>query len=195
MKPEKFLNYEGGVKWDVTPSLFLTSAAYQLNRTNTRSTDPNDPTRIVQTGSQQTRGFELGLNGRVTPEWAITGGYAYQDAYVTSATTAASAGARVGQVPHQTLSLWNTYRLLPQLRAGVGLLARTRMFAAIDDTVTLPGYVRADTAVYYQVKKNLRAQANLENLFNVRYFVNADSNTNISPGSPRAIRVGVTASF
>ena len=33
---------------------------YRLNRTNTRSTDPNDPTRIVQTGSQRTNGYELG---------------------------------------------------------------------------------------------------------------------------------------
>ena len=55
MKPEQFTNYEVGVKWDVLPRLSLTTAAYRLDRTNTRATDPNDPTRIVQTGSQRTR--------------------------------------------------------------------------------------------------------------------------------------------
>jgi len=41
----------------------------------------------------------------------------------------------------------------------------------------------------------LRLQLNVENLFNEDYFINADSNTNISPGFPRAVRVGLTATF
>jgi catecholate siderophore receptor len=36
---------------------------------------------------------------------------------------------------------------------------------------------------------------NVENLFNATYFINADSNTNISPGFPRALRVGLTTAF
>ncbi len=40
-----------------------------------------------------------------------------------------------------------------------------------------------------------RLQANLENLFDTAYVINADSNTNISPGSPRAMRVALTARF
>ena len=93
------------------PSLSLTTAVYRLNRTNTRSTDPNDPTRIVQTGSQRTNGYELGVNGRMHAAWSIAGGYAYQDAFVTSATAARRPGAIVGQVPHHTLSLWNNYQV------------------------------------------------------------------------------------
>ena len=69
------------------------------------------------------------------------------------------------------------------------------MFAAIDNTVVLPGYLRVDAAVYYSVTERIRLQANMENLTNRRYYLNADSNTNISPGSPRAVRVGITASF
>ena len=56
MKPEKFSNYELGAKWDIQRSLSLTTAVFRLDRTNTRATDPNDPTRIVQTGSQRTNG-------------------------------------------------------------------------------------------------------------------------------------------
>ena len=69
------------------------------------------------------------------------------------------------------------------------------MFAAIDNTVTLPGYARADAAVYFHVTGSLRLQANVENLTDARYYSNADSNTNISPGFPRTLRVGLTASF
>src|SRR6185295_9649477 len=188
VEPEKFNNYEVGVKWDPTDRLSLTTAAYRLDRTNTRSTDPNDPTRIVQTGSQRTNGYELGINGQLTSAWSVAGGYAHQDASVTSATVAARKGAIVGQVPRHTLSLWNNYQLLPRLSAALGIVHRSAMFATIDDTVTLPGFTRVDAAVYFSLTKDLRLKLNLENLLDKKYWADADSNTNLSPGSPRAVR-------
>jgi catecholate siderophore receptor len=175
--------------------LALTTAVFRLDRTNTRSIDPNDPTRIVQTGSQRTNGFEFGLSGSVTRDWRIAGGYAYQDAFVTSPTTTARAGAIVGQTPHHNFSLWNNYQILSRLGVGLGVIHRSDMFATIDNTITLPAYTRADVAVFFSVTERIRLQANVENLFDKKYFVNADSNTNISPGYPRAIRVGLTARF
>ena len=101
----------------------------------------------------------------------------------------------MGQVPHHTFSLWNNYQILPKLGAGLGLLYRSDMFAAVDNTVTLPGYTRADAAVFYSLTEWWRLQANLENPLDKTYYLNADNNTNISPGSPRALRVGLTARF
>jgi catecholate siderophore receptor len=73
VKPEQFNNYEVGAKWDARDNLSINTAVYRLDRTNTRSTDPNDPTRIVQTGSQQTNGFEVGVAGDATDAWrAVT---------------------------------------------------------------------------------------------------------------------------
>ena len=195
LEPEEFRNYEVGVKWDIRHNISLTSALYRLDRTNTRSTDPNDPSRIVQTGNQRTNGFEIGLNGNITRAWSLTGGYSYEDAFITSTTAAAPAGRQVAQVPHHTFSIWNKYQFLRKLSAGLGIINRSDMFAAIDNTVVLPGYTRADAAVYYSFNETWRMQANFENLFNTRYYLNADSNTNISPGSPRALRVGLTARF
>jgi catecholate siderophore receptor len=195
VKPEKFTNYEAGVKWGLSTGLELTTAAYRLDRTNTRSTDPSDPTRIVQTGSQRTNGYELGLNGNVTPAWNVAGGYSYQNAVVTSATTAARAGAQVGQTPHHMMSIWSNIKLHPRLRAAVGVIHRSEMYAAIDNTVVLPGYTRADAAAYVSLARQLRLQVNVENLLDRRYYVHADSNTNITPGSPRAVRFGLTTTF
>ncbi len=96
----------------------MTTAVYRLDRTNTRALDPNDATRIVQTGSQRTNGYEIGLNGRLLPGWQVAGGYAYQDAFVTSATVNARDGAQVAQVPHHTFSLWNNYQFHPQVVGG-----------------------------------------------------------------------------
>lgn len=195
VKPEKFTNYEVGAKWDVRRRLILTAALYRQNRTNTRATDPLNPTAIVQTGSQRTNGFEIGLNGNLTTKWVVVGGYAHQNAFITSATIAAAKGAHVAQVPHDTFSLWNNYQVSNKLGVGVGLINRADMFAAIDNTVVLPGYTRTDAAVFYSFNENWKLQANLENLFDKKYYLNADNNNNISPGSPRVARVALNLKF
>jgi catecholate siderophore receptor len=69
------------------------------------------------------------------------------------------------------------------------------MYAALDDEVTLPAYTEVDAALFVRLPGNLRAQANIENLFDIRYYPTAHSNNNISPGSPRAMRVSLRASF
>jgi catecholate siderophore receptor len=69
------------------------------------------------------------------------------------------------------------------------------MFAAIDNKVVLPGYLRADAGVFYTITEKVGLQANLENLFDKKYFIYADGNDNISPGSPRAVRVSLTWKF
>jgi catecholate siderophore receptor len=69
------------------------------------------------------------------------------------------------------------------------------MFAAVDNAVVLAGYTRADAAVFFSISEKWRLQANLQNLFNTQYYVNADGNNNISPGAPRGARVALIARF
>jgi catecholate siderophore receptor len=195
VKPEKFTNYELGAKWDVRRNLSLTTAVYRQDRTNTRATDPNDPARILQTGSQRTNGYELGLNGSITSRWTVAGGYAYQDAFITNATVSAAKGAQVGLVPHHSFSLWNSYKVHPRLGLGLGVIHRSDMFAAFDNMVVLPGYTRADAAVFFSVTERWRLQANIQNLFDTQYYLNADGNNNISPGASRGARVALIARF
>lgn len=149
----------------------------------------------MQTGSQRTDGVELGIDGALTGKWRVSGGYAWQNAFISSPTVAARLGAHVAQVPRHTFSLWNSYRILPRLTVGLGVLNRTSMYAAVDNAVTLPGYARADVAAYYSVTERVRFQVNVENLLDRRYYLNADGNNNISPGSPRAVRAGLVARF
>ena len=66
---------------------------------------------------------------------------------------------------------------------------------AVDNTVRLPGYTRADAAIFYSLTEKIRFQANVENLANTKYFTNADSNTNISPGSGIEVRGGLITRF
>jgi catecholate siderophore receptor len=98
-------------------------------------------------------------------------------------------------VPRHAFSLWSQYRVVPRLALAAGVIHRTDVFAAIDNTVLLPGYTRLDAAAYLDLTRSLRLQANLENVFDSIYYVNADNNTNITPGFRRAVRVALTARF
>jgi len=195
LKPEEFRNYEVGIKWDARRNLSVTTAAYRQDRTNTRATDPNDPTRILQTGKQRTRGVETELSGAITRAWTLAGGYAYQDARITNATTAALAGAIVPLVPRHTFTLWNKYHLSSRLGLGLGIAHRSDVFAAIDNKVTLPGYTKVDAAAYFRIAEKWKLQAHFDNLLNGKYFLNADGNNNISPGGPRSVKVSLIAAF
>jgi catecholate siderophore receptor len=195
LEPERFTNYEVGAKWDVADRLALTAATYRLDRTRTSAPDPTQPGRVLQTGSQRTKGFELGASGSITPAWEIVAAYANQDAIITSTTAAAPAGARVPLVPRNTLSVWNRYQFARRWGVGLGVDHQSDMYAAIDNKVTLPSFVELDGALYLTLGHNIRAHAYLENLFGVTYYVTAHNNNNISPGSPRAIRVSIVSGF
>jgi catecholate siderophore receptor len=195
LKPESIQNYEIGSKWDINPSLNVTAAIFQLDRTNTRATDPNNPTNFILTGESRTRGVELGATGHIDDQWQITGGYAYQDAVITSATTDARKGAKVGLVPPHMLSLWNKYDVTKEWAAALGIIKQSRQFATVDQSVKLKGYTRFDAAVFYTIKPEYRIQLNVENLFNKQYSQTAHNNNNIQPGSPQAFRVSLVANF
>ena len=195
LEPEKFANLEAGAKWDVADRVSLTAAVYRLDRSNTRAPDPNNPGVTVQTGSQRSTGYELGITGRITPAWEIAGGFARQRAVITSTTAAAQSGATAPLVPAATLSLWNKYHVAPRFSLALGLTHQTDMYAAISNTVKLPAFTRVDGGLYLSLTESVGAQVNLENIFNAKYYPLANGNNNITPGSPRSIRALLTTGF
>ena len=192
LEPEKFENLEAGAKWDVADRVSLTAALYRLDRSNTRAPDPNNSGLSVQTGSQRSTGYELGITGQVTPAWEVAGGYARQRSVITSTTAAAPSGRTAALVPAATFSLWNKYHVASRFSLGVGVMHQSDMYAAISNTVKLPAFTRVDGGVYFSLTESVGAQLNLENIFNEKYYPLANGNNNITPGSPRAIRVLLT---
>lgn len=196
LKPEKFTTLEAGIKWDIRPDLALTGAVYQLNRTNVITADPNDPTRTFLAKGQRTEGVEISLNGQLTSDWSVMGGYAYQTGEFTSEVPGvAKKGATVGELPRHTFSAWNRYDITPKVGAAVGVIYRGEMFASADNTVRIPDFTRVDAALFAQFTKRFRGQLNIENLFDANYFASVHNNNNITPGSPIAIRATLIANF
>jgi catecholate siderophore receptor len=196
LDPEEYQNYEIGAKWDLTPQLSLTAAVYQLDRTNVAVPDPLDPSVTVLVDGQETKGIELGLAGQLTEAWSVFGGYAWQDGELTATgSPTALDGAALAQLPEHKFSLWNRYQVTPAWGVGLGLLYQSDMYTSTDNTVTLPAFTRVDAALFYSLNERIRAQLNVENLLDEEYFANAHNNNNITPGSPLAVRMGVTVAF
>jgi catecholate siderophore receptor len=194
LAPEEFRNDELGLKWDFN-GVSLTAAAYRLVRGNVAVADPVDPAVTHLVDGQRARGIEAGASGALTAAWSITGGYAYQDGEITrSLSPTAPAGARLAQLPRHSFALWNRYALTPAWAVGLGVVHRGEVFTSTDNRVTLPAFTRVDAALFAGLGR-VRAQANLENLLDARYWAFAHSNNNITPGAPRALRLSLTTRF
>jgi catecholate siderophore receptor len=101
----------------------------------------------------------------------------------------------LAQLPKHSVSLWNKYDFTPRVAAAIGIISRGDVFTSTDNLVVLPNWTRVDAAVFFNVTPAIRAQVNVENLFNEDYYLNAHSNTNITPGSPRGLRFALTTRF
>jgi catecholate siderophore receptor len=202
LEPEEFENLELGAKWQLTPDLNASVALYRLGRANVAVVDPDDSTRLVVLpgDSQRVQGVELGLSGDIGQRWHLMGGYAWQKGEITrdiqtSATTLLHEGTELAQVPRHSFSLWNRVDLGERWGVGLGLIARSKVYTSTSNAVSLPGYLRTDAAVFYSLSDGIALQLNVENLFDLRYFGNANSDNNISPGSPRAFSLGINLNF
>ncbi|MFN3943427.1 MAG: TonB-dependent receptor [Allosphingosinicella sp.] len=194
LEPERFDNYEIGVKWQALPALLVSAAAYRLDRTNTRAPGAT-PGTVVQTGSQRSRGIEIEAVGEIAPHWNVSAGYTLQKADIRATTSAAPAGREVAQVPRHQASLWTRYDATPRFGAGLGIAHQSKSFASISNAVVLPAYTRVDAALFLRLADGVDAQLNLENLFDEEYFPTAHSDANITTGAPRSVRGTVRFRF
>ena len=197
LAPEKFTNLEVGIKWDILPALAFTTAVYQIDRTNVISVDPNNSAATFLTKGQVVQGVEAGLSGQITSAWRVMGGYAYQvgELLSTSSTTTARNGATLAELPRHTFSMWNRYDFTPVWGMGIGVIHRSDMFAALDNTVRAQGFTRVDAAIFARIDRRLRFQVNIENLLDTKYIAAVHNNNNMTPGSPIAVRASVVYNF
>jgi catecholate siderophore receptor len=196
LEPENFRNLEAGAKWDINPFLALTTAVYRLDHGNVVVRDAVDPNVSLLVDAERSTGLEVELSGNLSDRWTLQGGYAYQDGRITESLSATVlAGARLAQVPRHSFSLWNRYDFSRMWGVGLGLISRGDSFVATDNTVILPGFTRLDAGLFFTLNSGLRANVNVENALDTRYYWSAHSSNNIAPGSPRALRVTLTTQF
>ncbi|MEP0959055.1 TonB-dependent siderophore receptor [Leptolyngbya sp. FACHB-1515] len=171
-EPIRGTQYEIGVKVDWLEDLSTTLALYEITRTNVLTDDPENPGFSIQTGEQRSRGVELNVTGEILPGWNVIGGYAYTDAEITE-DNVFEVGNSLAGIPEHAVSLWTTYEIrsgsLEGLGFGLGLFYVGERQGTLENSFTLPDYLRTDAALYYR-RNDFRAALNVRNLFDVEYF-------------------------
>ncbi|WP_432377600.1 TonB-dependent receptor [Duganella sp. P38] len=196
LAPEVVRSHELGARWEDGDRLSASVAVYQLRRGNVLVDDPLRAGDAVLAEGQRGSGLELEAAGRVSRDWTLNLGYAWQRSRLTATQSATSqSGARMPHTPRQTLSLWSSHTLRPGFEAALGVIARASMYTSTSNAVVLPGYARLDGTLAWQPAQRHRVQLRIENLLNRRYFASAYSDNNIMPGAPRAVRVTLTSRF
>jgi len=192
LEPEEFENYEGGFKWTIAPRLLMQGAIYNLDRRNQRVTVGVDEFAAV--GLTRTTGGELEINGYLTDNWQVFGGYALTDSEILDAgTDLTRVGNSVESVPLHSFSMWNKYQFNHQWAAGLGIVHQSSWFSEAGNAVKIPGFTRFDAAVYYEHDETWDAQLNIVNLFDNEYWVSSHNDENISYGAPLSAYVTIRA--
>ena len=197
--PEKGWQIESGVKVDLIPQrLSLTTAAFQITKTNVKASDPLDSDYSVTTGEQRVRGIEVDVTGEILPGWQLIASSAYLDARITRDEDYAE-GNRLTGVPFWSGSLWTTYQLqqgqLAGLKLGSGVQAVGARKGDLDNSYSVDGYYRLDASISYPINQHLEVSLLGRNLTDQEYIATPVSRTENHPGAPRAFYATLKATF
>ncbi len=202
--PEKFINKEVGVKWDINSALSFTAAAYILERENLIAADPDTAGLSTLVDGQETKGLELSLSGNITDKWSMIAAYTYQDGEITKdqgaspTSISVEKGSDIRETPDHLFSLWNKYQINSTWGVALGIVGRSDMYAAqptATSSTIVPGYTRYDAAIFAKLSEKATLQVNIENLTNKDYIISSHNNNNLLPGSPLTARATVNYSF
>jgi catecholate siderophore receptor len=207
--PEITVNKEIGAKLDfLDGALNFTAAVFNLERSGIKNSDPANPARQINVGTQRTNGLELTLAGKLPGRWDVSAGYAYLDGrMVKSVATVNSFQLPIGAAmavqgkvapltPRHSAFLWLMRDLGHGFSAGGGLNYMAARFASLTNLVTLPSYVTADLAGSYKTQRYELA-LNLKNIANKKHYISAHGTVDnlILPSPPRDFQVTLRAKF
>ncbi|MEO0013956.1 MAG: hypothetical protein RLZZ535_2345, partial [Cyanobacteriota bacterium] len=199
LEPSTGTQYELGVKGEfLNKKLATTLAFYQIDRANFATTDPDNPDFSIAAGEVRSRGIELDVAGEVLPGWKVIAAYAYTDAEITEDNDF-PVGNKLENVPENSASLWTSYQIqqgsLQGLGLGAGVFFVGDRQGDLDNTFTLPSYVRTDAAIFYR-QDNWQANLNFQNLFDVDYIVSSETQREyLRPGDPFTVIGSVSWQF
>jgi catecholate siderophore receptor len=172
-RPEKNEIFEVGAKLEfLQGALSLQSAVFRIEKTNARTPNPDDPTLPnVVTGKQRSQGFELGLTGRLLPGLNIFSGYTFLDTEILKDNSIpAIVGNEIANVPEHSATVWTTYDFLEKWQVGGGPTYVGSRFSNNANANRIPGFVRWDSTIAYQITRNIQLRINAINLTNQLYF-------------------------
>jgi iron complex outermembrane receptor protein len=195
--PEQGIGYETGVKLDLLDHrLSATLAAFHLTKENVLSADPLDPGFQAAVGEARSQGFDLQVSGQLTDALRMIGAFAFIDAEVTKGDKSLPAGSRLLGVARQSGSLLGVYEFQYGWLRGADIGAA---FNYVGDrsgqagsNFELPAYSTLDLLAHYRISERMKLGANLNNLFDEKYYERSYSSLWVTPGEPRNLSFNLT---
>jgi catecholate siderophore receptor len=172
LQPERNRNLELGTKWDFFDErLGLEAAIFKTQKKNARVNDADGLPENI--GETEVKGFELGVNGQITPKWNVFASYTYLDGELKKGAANASPsedGNEIPSTPENSFSAWTTYNVTDKFIIGGGANYVDSRFGNTANTTEIPSYWRYDAMAKFVLNKNVDFQLNVQNLTDERYF-------------------------
>jgi iron complex outermembrane recepter protein len=174
--------YEIGVKQAFWNGLGeWTLAAYDIEKQNLPSPDPNDRNIVRQIGAQSSRGIEASVALQVTETLRYEGNVAVLEAQYDQFATIVSgqlvdfSGNRPTNVPQQVINNWLSWAFLPQWEGHLGVQWVGTMYNDDANTVKRPPFTIVNLGVDYDVTENSEIALWVFNAFDEVYAVGGNA--------------------
>lgn len=206
--PERGKASEAGLKWEQAGGrLGATLALFDIRKRNALTTDPLQPSYSVAAGEVRSRGLDLDVAGQLAQGWRANASLSLIDAEVRRDNTL-ERGGRLLNVPrvNGSLMLMREGALADGRRYALGggvthtgrrlgearTQAQANAGAAVFD---LPAYTLARLVAHWHIAPRLRLSLDIDNLFDKTYYTSSYQRTWVAPGAPRAVSLGLQASY
>jgi catecholate siderophore receptor len=169
---------EVGNKWEIFDRrLLVTGALFQTEATNAREVAPaGTPSagQVIAGASYRVRGIDLGVSGKITPQWSIYGGLVLMKAEVTNSVVPTNIGLPLANIANQSFNVLTKYKVTPDWELGAQATYRSKIYGgtllSANQGTELPSYWRFDLFTEYKIDKHFTAKVFVNNVFDKLYY-------------------------
>lgn len=194
--PEKTQSWEIGAKYEYLPQSWLGLTYFDLDKQHLLTEGITDS--YVDSGRVQSHGVEVELKHQFSDHLRVGANYTFTKASVIESEVDTK-GARLKNIPKHTANLNADYQF-ELLGREAGLVGTINYFGKrsanyIDNGTSLPEFTVVNVGGYMQVRPDLRAQLNIDNLFDKDYYVSSYTDEWVQPGEPLKATLSLTWNF
>lgn len=194
--PEKTQSWEIGAKYEYLPQSWFGLTYFDLDKQHLLTEGITDT--YVDSGRVQSHGVEVELKHQFNDHLRVGANYTFTKASVIESEVDTK-GARLKNIPKHTANLNADYQF-ELLGREAGLVGTINYFGKrsanyIDNGTSLPEFTVVNVGGYVQVRPDLRAQLNVDNVFDKDYYVSSYTDEWVQPGEPLKATLSLTWDF